>query len=129
MDIDRYSKDVYIKIEDLADGPRREKIVEVLDGRFDKPDMLFESGSKLGLNATNRRILKKHYGRETNAWAGRVVELYAGEVKFNNETRNSVLIRPITPPNAQVQQAAPKAKKGGDVYHRPLEDDEIPFNT
>jgi len=36
MDIDKYSKDVYIKVDDLADGPRREKIVEVLDGRVDR---------------------------------------------------------------------------------------------
>jgi hypothetical protein len=74
-------------------------------------------------------MLKKHYGRDTNAWAGRVVELYVGEVKFNNEALESVLIRPITPPNAQAQQATLKPKKGGDVYHRPLEGDEIPFNT
>jgi len=129
MDIDKYSKDVYIKVDDLVDGPRREKIVDVLDGKYDKPDVLFESGNKLGLNATNRRTLKKAFGRETNSWAGRMVELYIGEVKFNNEARESVLIKPITPPNAQAQQAKPKPKKGGDAYHRPVEEDEIPFNT
>src|SRR5262245_21205264 len=94
MDIDKYSKDVYIKVDDLVDGPRREKIVDVLDGKYDKPDVLFESGNKLGLNATNRRALKRAYGRETNAWAGRVVELYIGEVRFNNESHESVLVRP-----------------------------------
>src|SRR5262245_18325965 len=121
MDIDKYSKDVYIKVDDLVDGPRREKIVDVLDGKYDKPDVLFESGNKLGLNATNRRTLKRAYGRETNAWAGRVVELYIGEVRFNNESRESVLVRPITPSNSGADAHKPKKPKvGSGGIHDPL---------
>lgn len=90
---EKYLKGKYITVDDLRDGPRQEIIIDVLEGKYERPDLLFESGDKLGCNKTNLRTLEKHLGSETNGWARAEVELYVGKLEFNNEKKDSVLIR------------------------------------
>ena len=53
MDMREFSGSSFIKPNDLRDGPRRALIADVVQGKFDKPDMLFDDGSKMSINATN----------------------------------------------------------------------------
>jgi hypothetical protein len=116
MDMRKYAASRFIGVEDLRDGPRQETIVSIEPGKFDRPVATFESGDKLTLNKTNVNALIKAYGNDGSDWIGKTIELHIGPTKFNDEERDSVLVRPITPP-------APKPGKNDDM------DDDIPFKA
>jgi hypothetical protein len=89
----------FITVESLRDGlPREEKIVSVEPGKYDKPDVTFESGDKLSLNKTNVNALIKAYGSNDEDWIDCIVELYIGDIKYNGGIQQSVLVSPVTPP-------------------------------
>jgi hypothetical protein len=98
MDMSKFSGETFLKVSDVKDGPLQEQIALVREGRFGKPDIVFESGSLFSINATNNRILCRAYGADSDAWAGKEIELYLGEIEFQKEMRPAVLIRPISPP-------------------------------
>jgi hypothetical protein len=50
------------------------------------------------VNATNNRILMRAYGRNSDDWVGKEIELYLGEIEFQGTAREAVLVRPISPP-------------------------------
>jgi hypothetical protein len=129
MDVSEYiSSGGFIKPVDLADGPRREVISEVRPGKYERPDMEFQSGAILTLNATNMRVLTNAYGIETNAWTGKEVELYIGKTSFNGQERESVLVKTISPPIPESERAKPKPKpKPQQVNTGDSLNDEIPF--
>lgn len=117
MDMSGYAGSSFIRVEDLADGPQRKRLVSIEPGRFDKPVAKFDDGSQLSLNATNVKTLLKAYGPNSDDWIDMEVELYAGTTKYNGEDHASVLVRPISPPPAVKRTPQP----------RPSLDDEIPF--
>ncbi|MCA1469796.1 hypothetical protein I6F09_18040 [Bradyrhizobium sp. IC3195] len=98
MDMRDYIGPSYIKYPDVVDAPRREKIRAIEDGNFDSKVLEFESGDLFSLNKTNARTLARAYGWESDNWIGKVVELYAGETTFEKQAQQSVLVRPISPP-------------------------------
>jgi hypothetical protein len=57
MDMRKYSSGHFIKLDDVRDGPLNEVIDDAKIGKFDKPDLIFESGDRLSLNATNNSVL------------------------------------------------------------------------
>jgi hypothetical protein len=122
MDIsDQLGSNEFIKVHHLT-GPRRDVIANVTEGRFG-PEAEFQGGGKLSLNQTNLRALANAWGPETDAWIGKEIELYVGKTTFNNEQRDSVLVRPISPVLTQAERPTPKPKP-------PIQndlDDEIPF--
>ena len=125
MDISEQLLSGFIKVGDLADGPRRDAIMSIRPGNFGKPDVEFQGGGTLSLNQTNLRTLANAWGTETDDWIGKEIELYVGETVYNNQRRDSVLLRPISPamPMSERKPPAPKPQ-------RPLADDmsdEIPF--
>jgi hypothetical protein len=132
IDMSKYLKGSYITVESLGTDVRIEAIADAVDGKFDKPDLIFESGDRLGLNGTNRRTMFKHYGLESNDWIGKKVKVYVGELTFNGKQQDSVLLTPVSPPTVK-RNAKPKEKGDEDEVHRPLQvgdekvDDEIPF--
>ena len=99
MDIKRYLRPSFLKYQDVVDGPRTERIAAVQEGTFDCLDLKFESGDMLSLNQTNLRTLVRAYGMDPEKWIGKLIELYAGQTTFDNEPKQSVLIKPISPPN------------------------------
>jgi hypothetical protein len=54
------------------------KIETLQNPREDKPILYFAGGALKGLvlNVTNRRVMIRAYGDETDAWAGKPVEIY-----------------------------------------------------
>ena len=98
MDMQEFSGGGFVKVDDVKEGPIKEQIDAVKLGKWDKPNLVFESGSLLSVNATNNRILMRAYGRNSDDWVGKEVELYLGEIELQGTPREAVLVRPISPP-------------------------------
>jgi hypothetical protein len=116
MDMRKYVGAMFIKVDDVRDGALRMQIAAIKEGQFEKPDMVFESGEVLSLNATNTRILMHEYGRDSADWIGKEVELRLGQVPFGGQLQDSVVVKPISPASV-----ADKGKGTDDL------DDEMPF--
>jgi hypothetical protein len=117
MDMSKYIGGLFLKVEDVkANGPLRLKIVDVSEGRYDKPDLTFDDGSKLGCNATNGRALAKEYGFDSDDWIDKEVELVVGEIQYQGKPQEAILVKPISPP---IENKAPPKQEGPN--------DEIPF--
>lgn len=126
MDVSQFVESGFLKVADLAGGTRQCVIASVRPGKFERPDMEFQDGCVLSLNATNMKILANAYGIETDDWIGKAVELYPGKTEFQGQQRDSVLIQPVSPaiPFDQRKKPTPKAnRRAGD----PDLDDTIPF--
>jgi hypothetical protein len=116
MDMRQYSGSGFLKVADIeASGPRRLTIVDVAEGKFGKPDIEFDDGSKVGVNATNNRALIAAYGSNSD-WIGKHVQLVVGEIPYQGTPKACVLIRPVSPP---IAKKAPPSE--------PAMNDEIPF--
>src|SRR5262249_57941157 len=88
MDMSKYVGGLFLKVDDIkASGPIRMRIVDVSEGRFDKPDLTFDDGSKLGCNATNGRVLAKAWGFDSDDWIDKEVELAVGETEYQGRTQ------------------------------------------
>jgi hypothetical protein len=117
MDMQKYSGSTFLKVDDLrASGPRRVAIADVREGKYGRPDMEFDDGSKIGVNATNAKALVNAYGRNSDSWLNKQVELAIGEVKYQGEPKACIIITPISRPTEKKDPPAP-----------PSMDDEIPF--
>ena len=118
MDMQKFSGGSFVKVDDVKEGPIKEQIDTVTIGKWDKPNLVFESGNLLSVNATNNLILMRAYGRNSDDWVGKEVELYLGKIEFQGIPREAVLVRPISPPIKKPNK--PPAQK-------PDFDDEIPI--
>jgi hypothetical protein len=98
MDMKEYAGTKFVKTADVRGGPSRERIAGIVNGKYNKPDAIFESGGRLSLNATNVRALMRVYGRDSEDWIGQEIELFLGETEVNGEKQEMVAVRPISPP-------------------------------
>jgi hypothetical protein len=101
MQMKKYAGEHFYKVADVKDGPVHERIAGVREGKFGKPDLIFESGSIISLNPTNVTVLVRAYGDESNDWIANEVELSLGEVEYQGATQETVKVRPITPPTVR----------------------------
>src|SRR5262249_23503064 len=76
--------------------------------RFDKPDLVFKSGEILSLNATNNRILMRVYGDNSEDWIHKQIQLVLGQVKFQGELQDSVVVKPLDPPVEKPTPVSPE---------------------
>jgi hypothetical protein len=129
MDIsEQISSGGFIKVADLAGGPRREVIAEVRPGRYQNPDCEFQSGAILTLNATNMRTMAAVWGPETDAWTAKEIELYVGKTQYQGQDRDSVLVKTISPPIPIAERPKPKPAVAAPKRAAPVDmDDSIPF--
>ena len=121
MDMSRYASSGFIKVEDLTDGPKQKVIIDIEEGRYDKPVATFEDASKLSLNGTNVGTLIRAFGINDQDWIGQRIELYTGTLRYNGNDNPAVLVRALNPLSAAAR-TPPKPQ--------PLRDDladEIPF--
>ena len=126
MDMRKYSSEHFVKVDDVRDGPIEDQIAVVKDGQYDKPNVVFESGDVLSLNATNRKTLVRAYGNESDLWIGKMIRLFLGMIEYQGSDHESVLVEPISPPVKDGK--ANKAAKAADQKKPPADfDDEIPF--
>jgi hypothetical protein len=129
MDMRKYSGLTFIKVADVRNGALQMQIAAVKEGKYGRPDLVFESGEILSLNASNNRILMRAYGSNSDDWIGKKIELTLGQLLFEGKLQDAVIVKPIdasispsqkTPvPLETLSKAAPK--KRDDM------DDEIPF--
>jgi hypothetical protein len=135
MDMTRFSGSTFLKVDDLRKASRKERIAVVNIGKYDKPDLVFESGKKFSLNATNVEMLINAYGSESDDWVGHVIELHLGQIKYKGDQQDAVLVRPISRSEREAKQLEPVQRKpdlppassgtrGSDGRDM---DDEIPF--
>ena len=124
MDMSKYAGSAFLSLDDVADGPLRDKIAAVEPGSFNKPVLILSNGLRLSLNVTNTQTLLKAWGAESDDWIGEQVELYAGETKYQGEAKPSVLVRPLASDDKKKKPTAatPKAKRQSNDL-----DDEIPY--
>jgi hypothetical protein len=122
MDMRKYSGKAFLNADDVRAGPLRVVIVDVREGKFDKPDLEFDDGTRLGVSATNNRTLIASYGTESDDWINKEIELSLGELKYEGEMQEAVIVKPISPPiEKKPPPPKPKNSRGGDM------DDDIPY--
>jgi hypothetical protein len=132
MDMRKYAGERFLKVADLDGGSIQETIAVIKPGKYDKPNVVFESGNLLGLNVTNTRTLVRAYGSNSTDWIGKAIELYVGEVEVRDgELQDAILVRPLSPvlPPEQRTKLQPQPEKAPQLSEQPQRDpsDEIPF--
>jgi hypothetical protein len=128
MDMRKFSGSAFLKVGDVrANGPLRKIIVGITEGKYGRPDLEFDDGTKLSVNATNNRTLVNAYGGESNDMLNKEIELSLGEVEYQGEMQESVIVKPISPP-VERKPAPPKPSGESSTGGKPGDmDDEIPF--
>jgi hypothetical protein len=127
MDMRKYYGESFIRVIDVADGPLDETIAVIRQGKYDKPDLIFESGDILSLNATNFKALIRAYGSNSDDWIGKEIKLKKGQTEYQGEPQDSVVIEPVSPALSAKEKAAAalksdKAAKSGKAdFKAPFE--------
>jgi len=76
MDVSKYLGNAFRRVGDVkVNGTIRVVIANVTEGKFDKPDLTFDDGTRLSLSVTNTRTLALAYGTEGADWIGKEIEL------------------------------------------------------
>jgi hypothetical protein len=131
MDMSQYAGGKYLKVADLKEsGPLRATIVEVgISEKYAKPELTLDDGSILSCNATNTLRLIRAYGAESDDWIGKEIELDIGEVDYQGQPQEAILVNPISPPLETKTKAAvkPQAKPQQRGNNHPDLDEEIGF--
>ena len=128
MNIDQSFPSPYVKASDLNGKPRpltiRTCVLEELGQGSDKEQkpVLYFNGAQKGLvlNKTNANVIVDAYGKMTEDWEGKPVEVYPTQVEFKGKLVDGIRLRVV--PEAQ-PQAQPDAAPLADGEP----DDEIPF--
>jgi hypothetical protein len=97
----KYSGQRYFNVENVGERHLKRTIADVREGKFDKLDLIFTTGEILSLNTTNNNTLLDAYGASSDNLIDKEIELYVGSIKFNGVDRDSVLVKPISPPDKQ----------------------------
>jgi hypothetical protein len=121
MDMRKFSGEHFLKVDDVRNGSIQAQIAVVKQGKFEKADLVFESGDVLSLNATNNKILVRAYGPNSEDWLGKEVELFLGEAPYQGKPIESVQVRPLSPSLKPSEQTKTKDDGGGGF------DDPVPF--
>lgn len=117
MDMKQFMGSRFLKLDDVRRKPIRAVITDVQEGKYQKPDLVFEDGSKLGANATNVCTLVRAFGGASEDWIGKEVELHVGTIEYKGENNDAILVRPIS---TTIEENGIAGKRG-DM------DDEVPF--
>jgi hypothetical protein len=133
MDMQEFSGSSFFKADELKDQPPvqlRIFIVEI--GKYNRPNITFESGRKFSVNTTNNKTLVEAYGRDSDNWIGHVIELFVVDGVFEGEPQKQIKVRPIS----KSEHYGEANKQPGPVRQKPVPPpapksldnmDEIPF--
>jgi hypothetical protein len=122
VSLKEYTGSRFITVDDVRDGPITDTIAGVVQGRFDKLNIVFESGGRLALNKTNARILRKLFGDDTDLAVGQEIKMYLGQIKYQGADHDAVLIR--APEEVETKAEKKPSSESGDTGDM---SDEIPF--
>ena len=115
------------------------RILVVLDepDRYGRPVLELENGSQFSVNETNRKILVKAWGYESDDWVGQDIELFLGTYKdWQSDPpvdKETVKVRAISPTigngGEPSKPALPPSRLGAGVHpsFKDDPDDGIPF--
>jgi hypothetical protein len=96
VDLSKYAGSRFIKLADVANGPKRKIIADIVEGDFDKLVAVFSDGSRMSLNKTNINTLIDLFGSPDSKYTvGKLVEVFAGTTTYQNTERQSVLLRGV----------------------------------
>ena len=124
MDVSKYMGAAFLKLGDVkVNGPLRLIITDVEEGKYDRPDVSFDDGTRLGLNVTGTRTLARAWGIDTDAWIGKEVELSVGET---DKMEEMIVVTPISPAIPR-EDRSPPPKPSKRKNDRSDMDDEVPF--
>jgi hypothetical protein len=136
MDMRRFGSGP-IKPDDVRDGPRTERIINIYEHeKYGCAVLELESGDTFNLNATNTKTLSKAWGFESDSRLGQEFELSPGYYKDWRDDpptdKETVVVKPISPAKPVEQNGG-----GGAVVPVPKSfaprhddmDDSIPFVT
>jgi hypothetical protein len=119
MDMSKYLGSAFLKVGDVKAGLIRSVVADITEGKYGKPDVTFDDGTRLSLNVTNTRILARAYGTDDADWIGKEIELYLGKIDYQGEPQESILVKPISPPIEK--KPPPKRRKGIDDLDSPTD--------
>ena len=114
MDMSHYSGAAFLKVGDVkVNGPLRVVIDDIQLGKYGKPDVSF---TRRHANCRSTRPTTRPYAmrmaRRADGWIGKEIELSLGEIEFQGEPQESILVKPISPP---IEKKPPRRKPGGDM--------------
>jgi hypothetical protein len=98
MDMRKYTSGVVMP-DDLRDGPRQERIINVyISEKHEVPVLEFESGDQLFAWPGIARPLVRAYGWESSDWLGHTVELSYGTYidKKTDEEKGTIVLKTIS---------------------------------
>ena len=127
MDMRKYASGV-IMPEDLRNGPRQERIINVyISDKHDCPVLVFESGNELFAWASIARVLARAYGYNSDDWIGHVVELSLGSYtdKKTGETKDTIIIKAISSRDGNSDSGEPQRADPATLAK--ALDDSVPF--
>jgi hypothetical protein len=110
MDMRKFSGEHFVKVADVKDGPIQGQIAVVKEGKYDKANIVLESGDVLSLNATNSQTLMRAYGTDSDYWIGKQIELFLGVIQYQGSDHEAVLVRPVSTPLKLADQKKPQKK-------------------
>jgi hypothetical protein len=132
VDVRKYTTG-FIRPEDLHDGSRQERIINVyISEKHDVPVLEFESGDQLLAWASIGRVLARAYGFETDDWRGHVVELSLGHYtdKKDGTEKETIVLKTITSRDGSANggpQRTDPTKLPAPLSPKDDIDDSIPF--
>ena len=111
MDMSTYVGNVFLKVEDIkASGPIEVTITDVSEGRYGKPDLTFDDGSRFSLNTTNSRALARAYGTDSDDWVDKKITLTLGKIPYNGVPQDAIVVSPTSPAPETKASAKPASK-------------------
>jgi hypothetical protein len=118
----------FVLPEDLHDGPRQERIVNVYESdKHQAPVLVFESGDELIAWRNIARAMARAYGYNDADWKGHVVELSLGNyTNRDGEAKETVVLKTISSRDGDGGIGAPQRVEPAKLP-KPDLDDEIPF--
>jgi hypothetical protein len=78
---------VFLKVDNVRNGPIMAAIESVEKGRFGKRDLNFSDGTCLGLNKTNTRVLANAYGTDSDDLINKQIKLKLGTIFYQSTPR------------------------------------------
>ncbi len=111
MDIENAFPSKYLKAANLGGKTVRLKMTNVVMeklGDDTRPVVHFSGTDKtLVLNKTNANVINEVYGRETDEWIGKDIDVYPTRVEYQGKMVDAMRVRiPAQPPGSR-QRAAP----------------------
>ena len=116
MDMRKFTGSSFIKPDDVRSGPINATILEVTEGKYGKPDLLFSSGARLSLNATNCKVLVAAFGSDDSDWVGQEIEMRFGQLKYNGTVNDAVLVKATSAGVPEAERKEPPPEQIGRAH-------------